>query len=140
MKFVKLHEDAQLPVRATEKAAGYDFHAYETTTIPPLGIAVVPTGITFEGMADTQYLDMRIRSGTPIKRKVMLANGAGVVDADYEGRDIGIILFNPSMSLPVTIDKGERIAQGLLLKYDVTDDEKKPTKKRTGGMGSTGTK
>lgn len=140
MKFVKLYEDAQLPQRQTEKAAGYDFHAYETITIPPCGIVVVPTGITFEGMATNQYLDMRIRSGTPIKRKVMLANGAGVVDSDYEGKDIGVILFNPSMSLPVTIDKGERIAQGLLLKYDVIDDEKKPTRKRGGGFGSTGAK
>lgn len=142
MKFVKLTESAIIPERKTKKAAGYDLHADETVTIPPLGVAVVSTGIKTEGMPEDQFLDIRLRSSTSINRWVLLANGAGVVDADYEdtGLPIGFILFNRSTTVPVTIDKGERIAQGVILPYYTTSDEKKPTRKRTGGSGSTGTK
>jgi dUTP pyrophosphatase len=93
-------------------------------------------------MPEDKFLDIRLRSGTSIGRPLLLANGAGVVDADYEetGLPIGVILFNRSSDVTVMIEKGDRIAQGVILPYYTVDDEKKPTKKRTGGSGHTGSK
>lgn len=137
MKWIKLNEEAVIPERKTENSAGYDFVAGETVQIPPLHAAIVPTHITFEGMEPDQFLMITLRSSVSVKRPLLMANGVGIVDSDYAGNDIGVILFNRSVSVPVTIDKGERIAQGILLKYGKTE-EKKVTRKRSGGFGSTG--
>lgn len=140
MKFIKLTEDAILPERKTENSAGYDFCANETVRIYPGEVVVVKTGITFEDMPEDMFLQLTLRSGTSIKRPFVMANGVGIIDSDYAGNEIGIILYNRSMTIPAVVDKGERIAQGILLKYLTTEGEVKPTEKRTGGMGSTGIK
>ena len=138
MKWVKLRDDAIIPTRATEHSAGYDFYAAETVRILPGEVKIVPTGITFEGMEADAFLQLSLRSGVSIKRPFLLANGVGIVDSDYAGNEIGIILFNRSQNIPAVVDKGERIAQGVILKYHTVAGEKKPTRKRTGGYGSTG--
>lgn len=137
--FKILKAGAIKPVRKTEKAAGYDFYALEQVTIPPLKKAKVPTGIGTEGMEDDEVLILKLRSGTADKRPLVLEGG--VIDADFEetGEDIQLILLNHSPSIPVTVDKGERVAQGIILNYKTTDTEKKPTTKRKSGLGHTGT-
>lgn len=138
--FKPVREGAIEPVRKTEKAAGYDFYANEQVTINPLQKARVGTGVATVGMLDNEFLLLKLRSGTANNRPLVLEGG--VVDADFEqtGEEISLILLNHSPSLPVTIDKGERVAQGIILEYKTTDKEKKPTQKRKGGIGSTGTK
>jgi dUTP pyrophosphatase len=133
-------EGAIEPVRKTEKAAGYDFYANETVTIYPLQKAKVGTGVATVGMEDNEVLILKLRSGTANNRPLVLEGG--VIDADFEitGEQISLILLNHHPSMPVTIDKGERVAQGLLMEYKTTEKEKKPTQKRKGGIGSTGTK
>lgn len=138
MKWLKLRDDAIIPTRATEHSAGYDFYAAETVRIMPGEVKIVPTGITFEGMAPDEFLQLSLRSSISIKRPFLLANGVGIVDSDYAGNEIGIILFNRSQNIPAVVDKGEKIAQGVILKYHTVAGEKKPTRKRTGGYGSTG--
>ncbi|MDC7243177.1 MAG: hypothetical protein PQJ44_04400, partial [Sphaerochaetaceae bacterium] len=65
----------------------------------------------------------------------------GIIDSDYynnpdnEG-EIMLILYNFGKE-PVAINKGERIAQGIFMKY-FTVDENETTIKRLGGFGSTG--
>lgn len=137
MKFIKLHEDAILPVRATEHSAGYDFCALKSVHIPAGEVAIVPTGISFEDMDTDQYLQLSLRSGVSLKRPFIMANGYGLIDSDYAGKEIGIILYNRSWKTPALVDAGERLAQAVLLNYNTTTDETKPTKKRTGGYGST---
>ena len=136
MRFLQLTETAILPTRATIGSAGYDLHADETKAIPPHGSAIIKTGVGYEGMPEDMWLDLRLRSGTSAKRPVLLANGAGVLDSDFEGREIGIILYNRSHNY-LTIDKGDKIAQMVYLKYYKIDDETKPTEVRVGGTGST---
>lgn len=138
VKWVKLDEDAILPVRATEYSAGYDLWSNETVVIPVGGVVIVKTGITFEGLATNKYIQISLRSGTSVKRPLLMANGVGVVDSDYEGNEIGIILYNRG-NIPVTIDKYERLAQAVILNYNLSV-EKKVTTKRSGGFGSTGDK
>ena len=140
MRWKKLHDKAILPKRATEHAAGYDFYALESVRIMPQETKIVRTGITFEDMPENMYLQLSLRSGIALKRPFLLANGVGVVDSDYAGKEIGIILFNRSTNIPAVVDEGERIAQGVLLTYHTVDEEEKPKAKRRGGYGSTGTK
>src|SRR5205085_457793 len=78
-----------LPTRQTTHAAGYDFEAAEDVTIVPIwrsvinGMTIKPqlvaTGVKAQ-MEPDEALFMYNRSGNPIKKLIMLANGVGVVD------------------------------------------------------------
>jgi dUTP pyrophosphatase len=127
------------PVRKTENAAGYDFYANETVIIKPLTKEKVGTGVATVGMLPHEVLILKLRSGTANNRPLVLEGG--VIDSDFEltGEQISLILLNHHPSMSITVDKGERVAQGILLEYKTTDSEKKPTQKRKGGIGSTGT-
>nr|WP_298682815.1 dUTP diphosphatase [uncultured Dongia sp.] len=135
--------DLPLPAYATAGAAGLDLLAAVSNdiTLPPLGRALVPTGISialplgYEGQ-------VRPRSGLALKQGITVLNAPGTIDADYRG-EVGVILINLS-DTPVTLKRGERIAQLLLAKVELlTWDEVRelPTTERgTGGFGSTGLK
>ena len=76
------------------------------------------------------------------KHPVMLSNTQGWIDADYYGNvtndgNIGIRLTNLSDKVYV-IRVGDRIAQGMFIKYLTADDDKGNGVERTGGIGSTG--
>lgn len=135
--------DLPLPAYATAGAAGLDLLAAVASevTLPPLGRALVPTGISialplgYEGQ-------VRPRSGLALKQGVTVLNAPGTIDADYRG-EVGVILINLS-DAPVTLKRGERIAQLLLAKVErLAWDEVAtlPTTERgSGGFGSTGLK
>lgn len=139
MNFIKLKEDAIIPTRATKSSAGYDVYSNETITLKPKEIAIIPTGIGYEGLPKNFVGIQAIRSGSAWKRHVMLLNGIGVLDSDYP-EEVGVMLWNRTDNVTVTIDKGERIAQIVFVKYEILKDEETPTQKRTSGFGSTGTK
>lgn len=132
-------QQVQLPQRKTSLAAGYDLAAAETTTLPPGQVVLVPTGLKVY-MPASEVLLVTVRSSLAVKQSIMLANGVGVIDADYvdnpqnEGHImVPLVHFGPG---PVTIAKGERIAQGLFVEYrTVTGDA--PGGARLGGFGST---
>lgn len=137
--FMKLYEDAVLPTRETEKAAGYDIHAYipQSIEIKPGEHAIIKTGITAY-MLDDEHLDIRPRSGLALKQGITVLNSPGLVDADYEGHEIGVILYNTT-KLVKTIFPRDRIAQCVFEKYLLADgDEREGKQTRTGGFGSTG--
>lgn len=81
------------------------------------------------------------RSSLSFKRNLIKANSVGIIDSDYynnpdnEG-EIMLILYNLG-NTDVTIERGERIAQGIFTKYLVIDDDQTHVK-RLGGFGSTG--
>ena len=82
------------------------------------------------------------RSGLASRRGLALANGIGVVDADYRG-EIMVSMINLGNE-PVTIEPGERIAQLMfvpILHAEFIQSEALPeTARQAGGFGSTGTK
>ena len=91
-------------------------------------------------MPDDEYLDIRIRSSLAFRDGYMLANGGGVIDADYynnpsnEGH-IQILIYSPHTNNKF-IPKGTPIAQGIFTKY-YTVEEEAVTTEREGGFGST---
>lgn len=129
-----------LPLRQTEASAGYDLAAVETTEIMPGQARLVPTGLKAY-MPPQEFLLISLRSSLALKRGLMMANGVGIIDADYadnpenEGH-IQLILYNTAQQ-PVRIERGERIAQGIFLRYQCIAGEDKPTASRRGGFGST---
>ena len=141
MKFEKLSvcPNAVLPYRSTENSAGYDFECYADTLIPPYQIMLIPTGIKCQ-IDEGYYLQLALRSSTPMKKHLMLANGIGIIDSDYYNNpdNEGHIMFQVInfTNKEVFIPAGERIGQGVFLKYYMTDDDN-ASGKRVGGFGST---
>jgi dUTP pyrophosphatase len=134
--------DLPLPSYATDGAAGMDLLAAvaDPVTIPPLGRALVPTGLTV-ALPPGHELQVRARSGLALREGLVVANGPGTVDEDYRG-EVGVILLNAG-DRPVTITRGMRIAQAVLV--PVTRgawqevDALPETRRGKGGFGSTGT-
>ena len=86
------------------------------------------------------YLELSVRSSTPLKHWLILANSVGIIDADYcdnpdnEG-EIFFQLINLS-PYPIQLRKGDIVGQGIIKRYHVTDDDAAKGE-RTGGFGST---
>ncbi len=124
-----------LPKRKTAFSAGYDLEAAEDVLITGEKIALVPTGLKAFMLPD-EVLLIYLRSSLAVKHSITLANGVGVIDADYKDH---IILPMKSLGEDFLIKKGMRIAQGIFQKYFTTDgDEPGIGEKRRGRFGSTG--
>ena len=131
--------DIYLPQRKTECSAGYDFHMPCSITLFAHDTLVMPTGIKCYLEKD-KVLQIYPRSGLAFKYGMHLANGVGIIDADYVYADneghIMIKLINPS-NQDIEFKKGDAFAQGFISTfYKTVDDEM--TAQRVGGMGSTG--
>ena len=88
-----------------------------------------------------QYLELSARSSTPLKHWLIIGNSIGIIDKDYADNpdNEGEIFFQIINLLPFAVElkRGERIGQGIIKRYEVTDDDV-ATGKRMGGHGSTG--
>lgn len=83
------------------------------------------------------------RSGLGSKHGIVLGNLVGLIDSDYQGELI-VTLWNRS-DKPFTLNKGERIAQYLVVPrieftLEFNDEYEEETRRGSGGFGSTGTK
>ena len=131
-------KEIQLPTRGTSKAAAYDFYSNDTYTVEPNKIAKIWTDVkAYMGDDEVLLLDVRSSMGG----KFMLANTLGVIDADYYSNEkndgnIGVFLLNISDET-LTINAGDRIAQGMFFNYLIADNGNTDAV-REGGFGSTG--
>lgn len=127
----------ELPTRATINSAGYDIRSVRAMTIEAGKAAKVPTGLR-AFMLDDEVLLLHIRSSLGFKYNVRLSNATGVVDSDYYFADneghIWLGVFNDSEK-PFEIQVGDRIAQGIFMKYLTANDVVNTI--RVGGLGST---
>ncbi len=139
--------EVRIPKRSTKHSAGYDFEACEDVLIPSIQVhgfvtpVLVKTGIKAY-MQEDEYLQLANRSSNPIKRGLVMSNSIGVVDQDYYNNpdNEGHIMFqfmNFGES-DLIIRKGEKIGQGIFLKYYRTDEDEVSSEIRSGGFGSTG--
>lgn len=136
----KLHEDAQIPCYQTKGAAGFDLHACEETTLEPGGgRAMIGTGLCF-AIEEGYEVQVRPRSGLAAKHGISLTNTPGTIDYDYRG-EIRVLLINHGKE-PFVVQKGERIAQGVIQEVIQAQflevDELSDTERGSGGFGSTG--
>ena len=146
IRILKLPHSVALPAYATEGAAGFDLHAAIDAPIAlrPGERRVIPTGLKV-ALPEGTELQIRPRSGLALKHGITCLNSPGTVDCDYRG-EVGVILVNLG-DVPFVINRGERIAQGVLAHYlradfvaVATEDELGSTGRGAGGFGSTGTR
>lgn len=139
LKEVCEYSDLSLPARSTKHSAGYDFKSPIEFTLNPGESKKVPTGIK-ASMNEDEFLAILVRSSMGFKYNIRLCNQVGIVDSDYynnpdnEGH-IFIKIQNEGTEV-ITINKGDRFAQGIFMNYLITDDDM-AFGERTGGFGST---
>jgi len=156
IKIKRLYEDAKLPTRGSEKAAGYDLYAYipeyigceqelpfeeKKVRIEPHTTQKIGTGLAME-IPDGYFGAIFARSGLATKQGLRPANAVGVCDSDYRGEYI-VAIHNDSDETRY-IENGERIAQLVIMPFLAAEftevDELNDTQRGTGGFGSTDTK
>ena len=140
IKVKKLYENANLPTRGSDAAAGYDlYYAGEPTIIQPHTTEKLGTGLSFE-LPDGTFAAIFARSGLATKQGLRPANCVGVCDSDYRGEYI--VAIHNDTDVAKEILHGERIAQMVLLPYiEMTFNEVEElntTIRGEGGFGSTG--
>jgi dUTP pyrophosphatase len=140
LKIKRLPHAVGLPEPGTSRSAGFDLAAAADMEIPARSIRLVGTGLVI-AVPEGHFLGIFARSSTPLKRGLMVANGIGVIDADYCGPEdeIKIQLLNIT-DAPVQVVRGDRLAQGIVLpcpriEWEEVQDMNVPTR---GGFGSTG--
>ena len=144
IKVKVLRDNAHLPTRGSDFAAGYDLYAAtedgKPVWIKPHETAKIGTGLSFELPSGT-YAAIYARSGLATKQGLRPANCVGICDSDYRGEYI-VAVHNDSEEVR-TIISGDRIAQMILSPYyemEFTEFENlSETKRGEGGFGSTDT-
>lgn len=130
----------KLPERSTVKSAGYDFFVQEDVVCKSHEITLIKTGVKAIFPED-ECLLLFNRSSNPKKKGLIILNGVGVVDSDYydnhdnEG-EIGGLFYN-MLDEDVILKKGDKMMQGIFVKYGITDNDN-ASGNRNGGFGSTG--
>lgn len=143
VKFKKFTENAVIPTRSNECAAGFDFYYVSDEEKPlmilPKGHAIVSSHIGWQPPSKEYYMQLQSRSGLSFKEGVDVSN-AGVIDSDYRG-EIKARLYNSS-DYAVTINPGDRVFQGIIHKLPVIVavevDELDQTDRSDKGFGSSG--
>ncbi len=122
----KLYESYKIPSRNSKKAAGYDFYLIEDVEMKPGEIVKIPTGIKSYFEEDETLLII-VRSSTGFKYNIRMVNQVGVIDADYynnkDNEGHMFIKLQNEGDKTVAFKKGDHLAQGIFMKYLVTDDD-----------------
>lgn len=141
LKIKKMRNNAIIPTKGDTEAAGIDLYACidEPITIASGNTAKIPSGIACE--FPKGYFGLVVpRSSVGAKRRLQLANTAGIIDNSYRGEIL--MIFANENKIPQTINPGERLAQMILLPYVtyniVETDSLSETERGEGGFGSTG--
>lgn len=139
VKIKKLTPCAITPTYATDGSGCFDLQSASSNTIL-YDSATFNTGLAF-GIPENHVMLVFSRSGMGFKQDTRLANCVGVIDSDYVG-EVKVKLTNDSLDLPVKIEKGDRIAQALIIPYEKVDfikvEELQSTSRGEKGFGSTG--
>lgn len=140
LEIKRLDAELPLPAYAHQGDAGLDLYSAIDLILDPLSRSLVPTGIAVaipEGYAGF----VQPRSGLALKSGLSLVNTPGLIDSHYRG-EIKIILINLDASTPISIQRGDKIAQlviqpvvsATLVEVSALDS----TVRGEGGFGSTG--
>ncbi|MDP8978552.1 MAG: dUTP diphosphatase [Actinomycetota bacterium] len=136
----RLDPDLPVPAYAHPGDAGLDLRARIDVSLAPGARAVVPTGVAV-AVPDGHVGLVHPRSGLAARHGVGLVNAPGTVDAGYRG-EVRVVLVNLDPREPVTLRRGDRIAQLVVQPVEtvrVVEVERLPgTPRGEGGFGSSG--
>lgn len=137
---LRLDRGLPLPAYAHPGDAGADLMAAVDVTLGPGERALVPTGIAL-ALPEGYVALVHPRSGLAARHGLSIVNAPGTVDAGYRG-EIKVLLVNHDPAEPVTLHRGDRIAQLVFQRFEhavFTDVDALPESVRgAGGYGSTG--
>ncbi len=140
VEIVRLDRDLPLPTYAHRGDAGADLQSTVDVTLAPGERALVPTGISLALPAGFVAL-IHPRSGLASRHGLSIVNTPGTVDAGYRG-EIKVLLVNHDRLVPVTLKRGDRIAQLVIQRFErarfVEVDVLPDSRRGAGGYGSTG--
>ena len=151
MRVKKTNENAILPKRQTDGAAGYDLYVPDDIMVPR-GRSVIKIGIAIE-LPEGCQAEIRPRSGFSLKgfegytdkefkgepQRFDCDSTIGTIDEDYRD-SVGVIVNN--RDVPFFVKRGTRIAQMVITRYETFELEETDDLSvtgRNGGFGSTGT-
>lgn len=141
MKIKKLSEDAQVPTYATSGSACFDLYANTGEFGLLTEAETFGTSIAFE-IPDNHVMLVFSRSGHGFNHDVRLANAVGVIDSDFRNEVKVRLTPDESSSTFLDVQKGDRIAQAMVLPvervYFEVVEELSETKRGIGGFGSSG--
>lgn len=139
VRITRIDATLPLPVYETPGAVGFDLLARVETTVAPSGIARIPANVIVETPPGYMLL-VAARSSTPAQKGLSVPHGIGVIDQDYcgPGDELLVQVYNFTAT-PVTVARGERIAQGVFVRVDRAVWAESPAAGRPtrGGFGST---
>ncbi len=136
----QLDPELPMPSYSHPGDAGADLYAAESVTLAPGERRLVRTGIAI-ALPDGYAAFVHPRSGLSVRSGVGMVNAPGTIDAAYRG-EISVNLINHDLEAPVTLNRGDRIAQ--LVVQEVARAQFVPvdglpgTQRGQGGFGSTG--
>lgn len=140
IKIKRLDTSLPLPRYETAGSVGFDLITRQTTVVPANSFALVPGNVVVQ-LPPGYMLMVASRSSTPRRTGLIVPHGIGVIDSDYGGPDdeVKVQVWNPTADA-VTVDRGDRIAQGIVMEiqrveWEEVVDLDAPSR---GGFGSTG--
>lgn len=129
-----------LPAYQSEGAVAFDLYARVTTVCPPFEPVKIPANVIVK-VPDGCELRVSLRSSTPIRKRLLLPAGVGIVDRDYCGPhdEVQLCVVNFGKE-PVTVERGERVAQAAVIRVEHCEImiAEPATARDRGGFGSTG--
>jgi dUTP pyrophosphatase len=133
--------DLPLPSRRTSGSAGFDLASADPDfVLAPGERRLVATGLAIELPPGIEG-QVRPRSGLALRHGLTMPNSPGTIDSDYRG-ELKVILQNGGAE-PVTIARGDRIAQVVFARYEAPElidaTALEDSVRGAGGFGSTGT-
>jgi dUTP pyrophosphatase len=136
----RLDPGVPLPAYALPGDAGADVVTTVDAELAPGERAVLPTGLAL-ALPEGYAVFVHPRSGLAARCGMSLVNAPGTVDSGYRG-EVKVIVINHDPVAPLTLSRGDRIAQLVLQKVEravFTPVAALPESERgAGGHGSTG--
>src|SRR3989338_3560474 len=86
VKIKRLDPTVELPRYQTDESAAFDLATSESAQLQPKEIKLLHTGLIIEAPPG-HFLLISARSSLPLKKKLMIAQGIGVVGRTYSGPD-----------------------------------------------------
>ena len=142
VKIKRIDKDLPLPVYQTNGSVGCDLIARITTQIPAKSLARIPSNVIIQTPPGYMFV-VASRGSTPYKKGLLPPHGIGIGDQDFWGPkdeyDIAVYNFTDK---EVTVERGERIAQGIFVPVEIAEWEEvdQVDAPNRGKFGSTGHK
>lgn len=140
IKIKRIDKSFPLPEYHTGGAVAFDLYSRIDAVVPPKTLDRLPTNVIIE-IPKGYMLEVKDRSST-LKKKGLFVS-VGYIDNDFHGESDEILLQVYNMTdNDVTIEKGERLGQGVFVRVDIAEWEEVDTMSSSnrGGFGTTGHK